>query len=459
MDSNNINILILISLPFILVGFGVIFNVWSGFFVTRVKPEILPVYNFYMDKICFRSPVIMLFLSCTISLICIIYYFNATYIDIIVTCVFWLCFLCLRFVNNRFILLQQLAWDEYIYFPDAVNKNHPNRYRFYYPLPNISDQELKKTASNRDSEMVYLYKIIQKYNSWVNLREEIKGKLFHRGRRFVLYRTTGQISNPKVCDSWRQYNVVGLTPDIIWVELKSIKSIHEFAQRWQFYAILVSRRTTEISTNVLFSFITHIILFIFAFLVFHNFSLNINNFQHLLQSLLFSVSFMCSVVFSGVALMLFIYGKVIALDNFYSPIGKMGDQFFEAMSHSALVLTLSTAIAVGGGIPLSLLNNANLALLCAGIAGIFTAGIYFIAVWGTHFSMENTKKRAMEEVVFKLKKASKPTEIEWLKFRYNEIAGISVWPVNLVISLNVFFIIIMPLILQIMLFMVGKWLP
>lgn len=446
MNKHDIMLLIFISVPFVILGLGVVISAWSGFFVTRIKPEIPKKQCFHIDKIfgC-ATPAILLTIG-TFSTAWITT--KLGYLNGLLSLTFWTSLLCLRLVHNRLFLLQKLAWQEYLYFPDKQGQKYGNRYRFYYPVPEIKQEDLSSEPTNRDSEMVYLFKLFQSHKTWHSLRAEIRKNIFHFGRRCLLYRTTGQVSNPNVCNSWRDYEVNNVTPTSIWNELESIKTFPEFAQSWHYYAILVSRKTIERLSTILFSHYSHILLFSLAYLVFFNFSPFVSDIQQQLRAILFGLSFLCSVVYSVVALMLYIYGKVIALEDLSLPVGKMGASFFEATSNTAIVVSISTAITVGLGIPIALDYSQGSSTFSAILAGLITGAIFFIAVWGTHFSMENTKKRAIDKFISAMRCETELSKIEWLKFRHKEIASVPVWPLNIIVALNVFLAVILPVVFQ-----------
>ncbi len=434
---------ILISLPFAILGLGVVIAVRSGFFVTYVKPVIPKEQRFYIDKVFgHTTPIVLLTIGFSVTAWVVLKY---GYLEGLLSFIFLLSFICLRLVHKHFILMQNLVWQEYLYFPGRHEQRYNSRYRFYYPIPEIKEEDLNNPATNRDSEMVYLFKLFKSHETWNSLRAEIRKKFFHLGRRCLLYRTTGQVSSQDVCNSWADYGVEGMTPISIWNELKAMKTFPEFAQCWYFYAILVSRKTIKSLNRTLFSPYIHSLLILFAYLMFLRFSPSISDMQQQLRAILFGLSFLCSVVYSGVALMLYIYGKVSALEDLSLPLGKMGDPLFRATSHTAMLVSISTAITVGIGIPISLSYIHYSTMISAGLV---IGGIFFVSVWGTHFSMENTKNRAINKVILEIRNERELSKIELLKFRYKEIAGVPVWPMNIVVVVNLFFAIILPIIFQ-----------
>lgn len=272
-------------------------------------------------------------------------------------------------------------------------------------------------------------------------------------RRWLLYRTTGQISSTIVCKYWEKWKIIDKTPKIILEELKLEKDFSSFAQRWNSYAILVSRETILKIRSLLFSFYTNLILFLFASGLFYYHYYIFNSIEIKLRAVLFGVSILCSFIFSAIALMLYIYGKIITLDDFNMPLGKMGDPFFNKTASTAIILSACTAIAVGIGIPLSFFEpkpgHENLLSFCSAImVGLFTAIIFFISVWGTHFSMGNTKDRVLNNILNKIRNNHELKKIEFLKIKYSEIKKLSVWPINFTLIINMFLAAALPIILQ-----------
>jgi len=155
-------------------------------------------------------------------------------------------------------------------------------------------------------------------------------------------------------------------------------------------------------------------------------------------------------MYSIIALMLFIYGKVITIDKFNLPLTKLGEPFFTQTRAVALTLSVSTAITVGLGIPLSLTLNlsSNVSILGAILAGVITAFIFLLSVWGTHFSMESTKERELRNLFNQIIKEKDEHEMEILKLKYDQVKVIPIWPIKIFVYLNILAAVLFPLILE-----------
>ena len=312
--------------------------------------------------------------------------------------------------------------------------------------------------------MMFIFKLFhgkkygKKYKNWQQLREGVVTDFKkQKKKRSLFLRTSAKLADKNVTDSWaKNWGVANLSPEVVWNDLKSANVFNHFAQKWHFYAILISRQTITDINKWIFHPATHftaILLFSFGYYYLIGsgvFSFNFDT-NLITSSLLFGVSALCSIVYSVIALMLFIYGKVIIIDDFELPIGKLGEPFFRETSKVAITLSISTAITVGLGIPLTLtLNFTSFAsILGALLAGIITAFIFFLSVWGTHFSMENTKSRILKEVFDEIMVERNSVKLEILRLRYTEVNSVPVWPVNFLLYLNIFAAQILPIVLEI----------
>ncbi len=439
-----------LALPFVLLLTGVVLAVWSGFFVTRAKRVIEDDDRFYLDRALGDITPLIVGLAGIILVIWAGINMGVLPASVVATAVVSL--FLLRTVHYRFIKLQHYAWENYLNPIDGMpGRPRGERYRFHYPVPDLTEKELEHAASNQDPELIYLYKVFRKHKCWDTLRAEIGQCCCHLFRRSLLYRTTGQLADDMTCDSWQQFGLDGCSPERIWGDLASATEFADFAQRWNFYALLITRQTVTKCHRLLFSPLTHAAAFLLAILVYFHFSPQMPGLVHQLQGVLFGISFLSSVVFVVVALMLYVYGKILALDRLPSPVPSMGDPFFEATSRVALAVSGGTAFTLGLGIPLSLVGSGVPTNQSAVVAGLTTAAIFFVSVWGTHFAMDNTKTTALHKITVSLNEATDQHTMTRLLHRYQEVDRLRVWPVTAVVLANALVAAAIPMVLQLLL--------
>ncbi len=466
---------LLVFIPFFLVGIGGVFAANTGFFQTEVIKQLDPKERFYLDKLLGNKSSFFLILT-LIGIVAYSFYITLPLQDSFIIITIWLSIVCLRWTHNYFKKLQDFVWKEYAnhqgynpntnhqgYNPNA-NKYYkfPSKFRIKYPTPDI-DEEILKTEKpcGRDSEMIFCYKLFHsksysdKVSNWNVFRNTIKENGWGRKRKLLLS-TSKKFSDEKTYKDWeKNWSIQNLNPDIVWDDLKKDKDFNEFAQKWHFYAILISRGTIGKLNKWIFHPAIHIILIgVIGYLYY----CTINNSAFdmklganlMLSSILFGISILFSFLYSIIALMLFIYGKVITIDDFNLPMPKLGEPFFVETSRVAVVLSISTAITVGLGIPLSLSLNfsSGISIIGAILAGLITAFIFVLSVWGTHFSMENTKARVLEKLFNQIINEKDAHKMEIIMLKYDEVKEVPIWPINIIVYINILAALIFPIILE-----------
>lgn len=463
---HEILILLLVFIPFFLVGLAAIYSVSTGFFQTEVLKQLDKKEMFYFDKL-FRaiSPHIIFGVFLVITTISITVPLKLQDSFIIIT--IWLSFVCLRWTCNSFRMLQVFVWEEYANHKDKYNpdtkkydKTH-SKFRINYPTPEIHENELMKEPCSRDSEMIFIYKLVHgvysnKVNSWEELRNVIiKNKKWRRKRKLLLS-TSKKFTTKETYEDWQDnWGINNLSPDIIWSDLKNIDNFNEFAQKWHFYAILISRGTISKLNKLLFHPLLHVgaiggVAIIYYSLV-SSYAVDMQlNANIILSSLLFGISVLFSIIYSVIALMLFIYGKVVTINDFNLPIPKLGEPFFAETSRVAVILSISTAITVGLGIPLTLTLNisSSISVFGAILAGLITAFIFVLSVWGTHFSMDNTKSKVLDRLFNQIVSEEDGLMLERLLLKYTEVKAVPIWPVNIIVYINIIAALVFPIILE-----------
>ena len=431
---HDIALLFLVAAPFILVVAAVFWTAHTGFFVTRIKPSLEASNKLYLDRMFGRYTTAgsCLFTVAAFALSAYLLHQGQVLESLAVLTIFT-SLLIIRLTHKHFVLLIQRASKDYLFAPHGCpGRPRGARYRFYYPVPEFSDEELQRPASNDDPELLYLYKEIRNRSTWEELRTEIGSNSCHGGRRKLLYRTTGQLEDKDVCEKYTALYGARVTPATIWQSLTEPNlDFSAFAQRWNYYAIMVSRETISRVIHTIFSPISHLVLFLIAGLAF--FAVPTEGEPILARSVLFCVSFTSSIVYAAVALMLFIYGKVMALDRLPDPVADLGDPFFKASSRAAVLTAMGTAFAVGLGVPLALsaFPITGTTYYGAVLAGVVTGTVFFIAVWGTHFSMRNTKDKILKELTDEISVSSDSTRMSALLHRYRAVSTLPVWPLKI----------------------------
>lgn len=465
-NLNEILILLLVFIPFFLVGLGAIYSANTGFFQTEVIKQLDPKEMFYLDKL-FRGSSPLVLFGILVVIFSISIYIPLKLQDSFIIVTIWLSFVCLRWTCNCFRRLQAFVWEEYANHKDAYNPNTKtccklsNKFRISYPTPDISEEELKTEPCGRDSEMIFNYKLIHgmyanKVNSWEDLKNKIIGNKKWRRKRKLLLSTSEKFTTKETYEYWQEnWDIKNLDQDIIWNDLKNVKNFNEFAQKWHFYAILISRGTIGKFNKWLFHPLVHfgaigVFGLIYYFLI-NSYSINMQLGANLiLSSILFGISALFSIIYSVMALMLFIYGKVVTINDFQLPMPKLGEPFFVETSRVAVTLSISTAITVGLGIPLTLTLNSSsgISIIGAILAGLITAFIFLLSVWGTHFSMENTKAKVLERLFKEIESGKDGLQVETLMLKYAEVKAVPIWPVNFIVYINIIAALIFPIILE-----------
>ena len=464
---NELKILLVVFVPFVLVGIGAIFAAKTGFFQTEEIKNLKRTEQFYFDKL-FRGKT-----NLVLGLLFFLAILYSTFLsipDIFIIMTIWLSVICLRWTHNKIMKLQAFVWEEYANHSSKYNsktKNYdlyPSKFRISYPTPNFDEKEMLETPPTvHHSEMMFIYKLFHgeeyrdKYTNWNEIREGVvRDFKKQKGKRALFLRTSSKLADKKVMDYWEtEWGVKHLNPNKIWDDLKESRGFNDFAQKWHFYAILISRKTISDMNKWLFHPLVHLLtLLVFSvgyFSFINSTGLQITMEADIfLSSILFGVSVLCSIIYSILALMLFIYGKVITLDDFDLPLARLGEPFFQETSHVAITLSVSTAITVGLGIPLTLTLNlqSDVSIIGALLAGIITAFIFFLSVWGTHFSMGNTKNRVMENLFNQISQEKDSISMQILEMRYREVSSVPVWPINFLLYINIFAALIFPIILE-----------
>jgi len=470
MNLNELGVLLLVFVPFVLVGIGAFYGAKTGFFQTGVIKQLDRRKQFYFDR--FFGKLSSIILKALLIIILTISYFLSLPIqDSFILVTLWLSFVCFRWTTTNFKELQEFTWKEYGNHRSKYDENtgtynrSPNKFRIRYPTPELPESALRVIPSVRDSEMIFSYKLFHGKNfkdditSWEAFIGKIKSKKLWKRKRALLIRTSSKLANNETCIFWQEkWNVRDLSPESIFKDLKSAKNFDDFAQKWHFYAILVSRKTIEDYNKWLFHPIMHlafVLLFGLAYYFLINKSDNLImqlDANPIVSSLLFGLSILFSVIYSVMALMLFIYGKVITIDDFNLPLARLGEPFFVETRRAALTLSISTAITVGLGIPLTLTLNfsSEISIIGAILAGIMTAFIFFLSVWGTHFSMENTKDKFLAKLFNELINEKDTIRVEVLKLKFTEIKNVPVWPLNFIVYLNIFAAFVFPILLELL---------
>jgi len=440
-------VLALLAAPFVLLWLFVFMAVYSGFFVTTRRSPVAESDRLYLDRKSglWRLRIVDLVLVAGASLACPLAW-RGNYRDALAVVCIVLSLLLLRHAHRGFVLLLRLAWENYLYAPDGVpGRARGERYRFLYPTPVVSPDERQQRPTDLDPELIFLYKLVGRTTNWLELREEIGKDRCHRGRRRLLFKTTGKLADPDRCRQYSTEGGVELTPSSVWAHLSEPKlTFHEFAQRWNYYAIMVSRETLRRTGRLLFSPFGHMAAMLVGTSVF----MLPGGEGSLTCGVLFGVSFACALVYAGIALLLFIYGKVLALDRLPEPLEEMGDPFFRATSNCAVVIALCTAFTMGVGVPLALSGDRDPTLLGSVLAGLVTANIFFLAVWGTHFSMANTREHAVRKAMNEFSKETSPAGTERLRFRLDELRSLPLWPVKLSVIVKVVLATLFPLVAE-----------
>ncbi len=242
--------------------------------------------------------------------------------------------------------------------------------------------------------------------------------------------------------------------DHIHDELRNIAEREDpeiFAQRWSYWQHYRDFQTAERWLKRLFGGQYHLLVFLVAFLVFIGLSATLESItiSLLIRAIFFGVSFVFALTAAGCATILFASGYWFGLEDLRIPLSsEFGDPIFKETGDIGLLVAVFAGIILGLGIPILF---RDLPLLVTGgsiAAGVAIAIIFFTSVYGVHFSMENTKKRALEEAVSELKEQPPAAKDQGWRLtpveKVREVRGMRVWPVNWHLMIELLFAGVIP---------------